>query len=108
MGNQELFSNLMKSFQDDTFQKAIAETLAATEGSAPPSQAAAAPQLDSAPAASSSAQSTTSKSETPDPSAKDFLQNTLKSFEDAMSNDPNFTKSLSSLMTSMLSNDLMC
>merc|ERR1712039_528512 len=50
----------------------------------------------------------TKASSSSDNGVEDFLQNFLKSFDSAVGTDGNFEKSLSTLMTSMLSNDLIC
>merc|ERR1712087_949818 len=50
----------------------------------------------------------TKASSSSDNGVEDFLQNFLKSFDGAVGQDGNFEKSLSTLMTSMLSNDLIC
>jgi peroxin-19 len=77
------FQNLVKLFQGDDLQKAMAEALKDTAGAA-------------------------GSGEGGDQPNEDFLQNFLKSFEAAVGNDEGFANSLGSLMTSMLSNDLIC
>lgn len=83
--NEEFFSNLVKSFQDDNFQKAMAGALQLGDGEAGAAAGGAG-----------------------EPEVGDFLQNFLKSFESAVGSDDGFAKSLSGLMTSMLSSDLVC
>jgi len=87
--NEEFFANLLKTFQDDDFQKTMSDTLAGSGDATNSSD-------DAAPA----------KAEAPD--VEDFLQNFLKTFEGAVENDDTFAKSMTSMMTSMLNNDLIC
>jgi len=104
--NEEFFSSLVKTFQDEEFQKAMAEAL---QGGKPPlaekdSEAAAAntdAAAGEAPAASSSSGAGAGDS------TEDFLQSFLQNFNDAVGQDQDFEKGLTSLMTSMLSNDLV-
>eukprot|EP00747_Dinoflagellata_sp_TGD_P194690 gnl/TRDRNA2_/TRDRNA2_62399_c0_seq1.p1 gnl/TRDRNA2_/TRDRNA2_62399_c0~~gnl/TRDRNA2_/TRDRNA2_62399_c0_seq1.p1 ORF type:complete len:331 (+),score=91.04 gnl/TRDRNA2_/TRDRNA2_62399_c0_seq1:74-994(+) len=100
--NEEFFANLVKSFQDENFQKAMESALQGAHedksGSTAPATAGCTPP----PAISSSAAGSKGLQ------AEDFLQNFMKSFEDAVGNDSNFEQQLSTLMTSMLSNDLIC
>jgi len=115
---EEFFSNLVKTFQDENFQKVMAEALqnahpdpakeepeqsgAADAAAAVASavQGADAPPLAGAPSVSSAAIG--------GDGAEEFLQNFLKSFDGAVGNDGDFEKSLTTLMTSMLSNELIC
>lgn len=126
--NEEFFSNLVKTFQDENFQKAMASVLQGADATAGSSAAgtgaanslASSEKTDSklaseavakaaappeASGGSTAGGSTASGSEA---GVEDFLQNFLKSFDKAVGSDGNFEKSLTSLMTSMLSNDLIC
>lgn len=115
--NEEFFSNLIKTFQDEKFQQAMAEALqgatpsqtdsvaaepAAASGEAadPEEQAAAAPPT--APSGGNAAASSSTDG------AEEFLQGFLKNFDQAVGSDETFEKSLTSMLTSMLSNDLVC
>lgn len=89
---EEFFQDLVKTFQDEKFQKVMAEAL---QGG------------DAAPAAASTAPAASSGSGG-EAGVEDFLQNFLKSFDNAVGSDGDFEQSLTSLMTSMLSNDLIC
>mmetsp|Transcript_36972 Transcript_36972/g.104301 ORF Transcript_36972/g.104301 Transcript_36972/m.104301 type:complete len:322 (+) Transcript_36972:94-1059(+) len=117
--DEAFFSNLVKTFQDDNFQKAFAAALQGTDA-APSGSAAAAPLAgpaseavaakDPAPSAADASKSSGSAGDSSgsDRGVEDFLQNFLKSFDKAVGSDGNFEKGLTSLMTSMLSNDLIC
>lgn len=94
-GREEFFCNLIKTFEDETFQKAMADMLQADGANAAVTKPAAAADV---PASSSSNTADT----------EDYLQNFLKSFDSAVGSDQNFEQSMTSLMTSMLSNDLIC
>jgi len=102
---EEFFTNLVKTFQDENFQKTMAdamqgiETDSATKLPGECAEVAVAASSSSAPA-SSEAKSESSKPE-------DFLQNFLSSFDAATGSDPNFEKQLTGLMTSMISSDLI-
>lgn len=117
-GQEEFFSNLVKTFQDENFQKAMASVL---QGDAPPAPSAAiAEKADAKPASDAVAKAAAppdasggstaggSAASGSEAGVEDFLQNFLKSFDKAVGSDGNFEKSLTSLMTSMLSNDLIC
>lgn len=112
---EEFFSELIKKFQDDNFQKAMADALQGPEGdkSATPavSDKPASATAEAPPAAASGGSSSSAAAGSGgggDTGAEDFLQNFMKSFDSAMANNGGMEKSLSSLMTSMLSNDLIC
>lgn len=90
--SEVFFGNLVKSFQDENFQKSMAAALQITE------KEPATPALASGPSAPAAA----SNSET-----EDFLQNFMKSFESAVGSDESFANSLSSLMASMLNKDVI-
>mmetsp|Transcript_107892 Transcript_107892/g.310887 ORF Transcript_107892/g.310887 Transcript_107892/m.310887 type:complete len:330 (+) Transcript_107892:71-1060(+) len=124
----DMFSNLVKTFQDESFQKAMADALqgAAVEGSpakksndivitepaaekAADKAAAPAPLIGPAPPpASGGGGSSSSAKPADETNSEEFLNNFLKSFDQAIGNDSNFEQRLSGLMTSMLSNDLIC
>lgn len=90
--NEAFFSNLVKSFQEESFQKSMAEALQITaEKESSSSLALAGP---SAPPAAESG-------------AEDFLKNFMSSFESAVGNDQGFADQMSSLVTSMLSKDVI-
>lgn len=93
--SEVFFGNLVKSFQDENFQKSMAQALQISDDKEPPSSALA--SSPTAPASGSSA----------DAGVEDFLQNFMKSFESAVGNDESFANSLSSLMTSMLNKDVI-
>jgi hypothetical protein len=88
--NEELFTNLVNTLQDDGFQKAMAEALRGTGGGAG--------EIAAAPVATAS----------DDNGVEDFLKSFMKSFDTAVGSDANFDKEITSMMTSMLSNDLIC
>ncbi|CAE6939061.1 PEX19-1 [Symbiodinium sp. CCMP2592] len=91
---EDFFKDLVKSFQDENFQKVMADALQQSSTPAPSEAAAAAP-----PAVASSSPSTDS--------SEDVLQKFMKSFEQAAGSDKDFEKSMSTLMSSMLSSDLL-
>ncbi|CAE7037401.1 PEX19-1 [Symbiodinium microadriaticum] len=93
---EDFFKDLVKSFQDENFQKVMADALQQSSTPAP-SEAAAAP---AAPAAVASSSPSTDASE-------DVLQKFMKSFGQAAGSDKDFEKSMSTLMSSMLSSDLL-
>lgn len=105
----------MKTFQDEEFQKAMAEAL----GRAPPlAEAAAEPAVlaesaepaEAAPGPVHGPQPppATAASSAEAPGTEEFLQQFLQSFDRAVDQDGGFEKSLTSLMTSMLSSELIC
>jgi len=109
---EDFFCNLVKTFQDEEFQKTMADALS---GKPPLEAAALAPEAPAdaegatpAPASGSTAPATSSTSGGGGDQAEEFLQGFLKSFDQAVGQDGNFEKGLTSLMTSMLSNDLIC
>merc|ERR1711865_600733 len=90
--NEAFFNNLVKSFQEESFQKSMAEALQiSAEKESSSSLALAGP---SAPPAAESG-------------AEDFLKNFMSSFESAVGNDQGFADQMSSLVTSMLSKDVI-
>jgi len=105
--DEKFFCELVKTFQDEKFQKMMAAALEENEnaGAVSSSSAEIAKPSSEPVAKKPETSSATSGSEE---NVEDFLQNFLKSFENAVGNDGNFEKSISSLMTSMLSNDLIC
>lgn len=98
--NEELFSNLVMTLQDDTFQTSMAAALRGGDGGSDGKQQLAvsstAPAIGPMPPPSS------------DAGVEEFLQGFLKSFDEAAGSDGFFDKEITSLMTSMLSNDLIC
>mmetsp|Transcript_21113 Transcript_21113/g.45776 ORF Transcript_21113/g.45776 Transcript_21113/m.45776 type:complete len:327 (-) Transcript_21113:217-1197(-) len=128
--NEEFFASLLKTFQDPNFQKAMSDAMqqgAEEEKAAPKAAAPALPSPEkekekasgtsgtaaaAAPLAASSSKpsgtaSSSSAAAVTEQGAEDFLQNFLQSFDKAVGEDPKFEQSLSSLMGSMLSNDLL-
>jgi len=106
---EDFFKDLVKTFQDENFQKAMAEAMQQTAEQpaeskpSPDSQ----PQLTAgAEAASAPAPATAVASSSPGES-EDFLQSFMKSFEQAASSDGDFEKQLGNMMSSMLSSDLL-
>lgn len=91
--NEEFFCNLVKTLQDDNFQTAMADMLQTIDTD----EAAVANQTDKA-----------LSSLTDAAGLENFTQTFLQSFENAVGNDGNFEKSIGSLMTSMLSKELIC
>jgi len=90
--NEAFFSNLVKSFQDESFQKSMAEALQITEEKESSSTVALAGP--SAPPAAEAG-------------VEDFLKNFMNSFENAVGNDEGFGKQMTNLVTSMLSKDVI-
>lgn len=86
-GNEELFSALMETLQDADFQKNMS---AALQGDAAEKKAG-----DEAAAASESG-------------VQDFLKGFTETFNSTVAADPVFDKEITSFMSSMLSNDLIC
>jgi len=93
--NEELFANMVKTLQDDDFQKSMAAALRGTDGKAVEESSAVVCGPAPEPASG-------------DNGVEEFLQGFMKSFDTAVSSDSNFDKEITSLMTSMLSNDLIC
>lgn len=107
--NEEFFSSLVKTFQDGDFQKAMAEAMQApASGSA----SAAKPEATSTSTATSTAVSagagSATSSGTNETGPEEFLQKFAQHFDEAVNSDDGFEKSLANMMTSMLSNDLIC
>jgi len=92
VSSEVFFTNLVKSFQDEKFQQSMAEALQITDEKEP-AKAAAGGQL-AVPAASEAG-------------AEDFLQNFMKMFDNAVGQDESFANSMTSLVTSMLSKDVI-
>lgn len=93
--SEAFFNELVKSFQDENFQKSMASALQISdEKEDKPSTNGAGPTV---PVAASK----------DDANVEDFLQNFLKSFETAVGNDQGFADQLSNIMTSMLSKDVI-
>uniref|UniRef100_A0A7S1LFM7 Peroxin-19 n=1 Tax=Alexandrium catenella TaxID=2925 RepID=A0A7S1LFM7_ALECA len=96
--SEEFFGSLVKTFQDEQFQKAMAEILQGAD-----TACASGPVPDDSKVAEEGKAAGSA-----DVGVEDFLQNFMKSFDKAIDNDGNFEQNLTSLMTSMLSNDLIC
>lgn len=96
VASEVFFSNLVKSFQDDSFQKSMADALQITDTKEPAGDLALLTSDQRTAAASSS-----------DAGAEDFLKNFMKSFENAVGSDESFQNSMTSLVTSMLSKDVI-
>lgn len=99
----EFFENLLKTFQDPNFQKAIGEALQANEATAGEKR-----EGDVATCAPPGAASATSAASSQSDGPEEFLKNFMKSFDSAVGSDSNFERSLTSLLTSMLSTELLC
>jgi len=97
--NEEFFSSLVQTFQDESFQKAMTGLLQGVDTSGVEEGAAA-----KDPGAPGGAEGGAAA----DAGPEDFLQKFVKSFDDAVGSDNNFGKQLTTLMTSMLSSDLIC
>lgn len=94
--NEEFFSNLVKSFQDDKFQKAMAEALQISDAEKES-------VVTGAPGGS-----VPSEAVAEDSKVEDFLANFMKSFEKATEGGGDaFSKQMNQLMTSMLSPSLL-
>lgn len=98
----EFFENLLKTFQDPNFQKAIGDALQASDGGA-----AEQPSSEALALVASSSGSSSAGPKSPE-GPEDFLQNFMKSFNSAVGSDSKFEQSLSGLLTSMLSTELLC
>jgi len=94
--SEVFFGNLVKSFQDENFQKSMAAALQISDEKEP----AAALALASGPTTPAAASNS-------DAGVEDFLSNFMKSFESAVGSDEGFANSLSTLMTSMLNKDVI-
>jgi peroxin-19 len=95
-GNEEFFSNLTQTFQDESFQKAMTTLLQGMDTSGVEEGTSG---KDAVPADAATSN---------DAGSEEFLQKFLKSFDDAVGSDNNFGKQLTTLMTSMMSSDLIC
>jgi hypothetical protein len=91
--NEEFFTNLVKSFQDDNFQKAMAEALQISDV-----------EKDSV-VTGAPGGSLPSEPSVDDSKVEDFVSNFMKSFDKAMEGGGGdaFSKQMNQLMTSMLS-----
>mmetsp|Transcript_63774 Transcript_63774/g.183359 ORF Transcript_63774/g.183359 Transcript_63774/m.183359 type:complete len:329 (-) Transcript_63774:137-1123(-) len=122
---EDFFAQIAKTFQDESFQKAMADALKGVdpEGvdlatSAPVSGKSAAaptalPAAHAGPAASlapapASAASSSSAAAASDGNAEEFLSKFMQSFDKAVGGDESFEKSLGTLMPAMLSHELIC
>jgi hypothetical protein len=91
--NEEFFSSLVKSFQDDNFQKAMAEALQISDAEKES-------VVTGAPGGSLPSETTPAD----DSKVEDFLSNFMKSFNQAVEGGGDaFSKQMNQLMTSMLS-----
>lgn len=94
VASEVFFSNLVKSFQDENFQKSMQEALQISDEKELAIKADA-----SGPSAVASASNSGD--------VEDFLQNFMKSFESAVGNDEGFAEKMSGMLTSMLPKDLI-
>lgn len=90
LANEELFSCLVKTLQDENFQKTMSEALQGIDSSATAAEGVELPATANG------------------HGLEDFLQGFSKSFEGAAASDSKFDKEITSLMTSMLPTDLIC
>lgn len=106
----EFFQELVKKFQDENFQKAMADALQGFDGLEAPAagSSSSAPKEESRPVQGPAPAPASASASASSEGAEEFLQKFVKSFDDAVSSDKDFEKSLTTLMTSMLSNELMC
>jgi len=105
---EDFFKDLVKTLQDENFQKAMAEAMQQTGQTAEPKPAESKPAVaEAAPAAPAAPASTAVASSSPSGDAEDFLQNFMKSFDQAAGSDGDLEKQLTNMMTSMLSSDLL-
>jgi hypothetical protein len=96
----EFFGSLSQTFQDAAFQNAMADVLqmadvSAATGSIPDES-------------NTAAKSTSDAAIADDAGVEDFLQTFTHSFDKAVGSDSTFEQNLASMMTSMLSSDLIC
>mmetsp|Transcript_59256 Transcript_59256/g.166194 ORF Transcript_59256/g.166194 Transcript_59256/m.166194 type:complete len:329 (+) Transcript_59256:157-1143(+) len=118
---EDFFNGVVRTFQDEHFQKAMAEALkgvdpaalaAASSGDAVAPAPAALPPAPAEPtdpaALAGPAPAAPSSAAAPEAGAEEFLSKFMQSFDNSVGGDQNFEKSLGSLMTSMLSVDLIC
>jgi len=90
---EEFFTKLVKSFQDDNFQKAMAEALQISDA-----------EKDSVVTGAPGGSLPSEATATDDSKVEDFLGNFMKSFDKAVEGGGDaFSKQMSQLMTSMLS-----
>ena len=103
--SQDFFQDLVRTFQDENFQKAMAEAMqqVPNEAESKPTESKPAP-VEGAPAAA--APSAVASSSPAEPT-EDLLQNWMKSFDEAAGSDPDLEKHLTNMMSSMLSPDLL-
>jgi len=94
--SEEFFSSLVKTFQDEEFQKAMTTVLQATDTSGA-----------SGPVPSDTSARDAAKANGSD-GVEDFLQNFMNYFDKAVDSDSSFEQNLTTLMTSMLSSNLIC
>lgn len=95
--NEEFFCSLVKSFENESFQKAMADALQITEPGS---------EKDAAVATSEVASKSTTDAGG-EAGVEDFLANFMKTFEKAVGSEENFENQVTSMMTSMLSPDLI-
>lgn len=106
---EDFFKDLVKTLQDENFQKAMAEAMQQTQTAEPkpaeskPAVAEAAPSP--APASTASTAAVASSSQSGD--AEELFQNFMKSFDQEAGADKDFEQQLTNMMTSMLSSDLL-
>lgn len=93
--NEEFFGSLVKSFENESFQKAMAEALQIDTG------------LEKDANAASDAVAKSSADSGGDAGVEDFLKNFMNSFEKAVGTEENFANQVTSMMTSMLSPELI-
>jgi len=94
VSSEAFFNNLVKSFEDKDFQASMAKALQITDEKETSSAL-----VSSGPGAVVEASSTEG--------VEDFLKNFMGSFDNAVGNDENFANSMTSLVTSMLSKDVI-
>lgn len=96
----EFFGSLARTFQDASFQNAMADVLQKADVSA---------ATGCIPDDSKLADKSASSAMTADDAGvEDFLQKFLHGFDKAVGSDSNFEQNLASMMASMLSSDLIC
>lgn len=108
--SQDFFQDLVRTFQDENFQKAMAEAMqqvpTETE-SKPESKPATGEAQGTAGPTAAAAPSAAVASSSPAEPTEDLLQNWMKSFDEAAGSDPDLEKHLTNMMSSMLSPDLL-
>lgn len=95
VAGEVFFSNLVKSFQDESFQQSMAEALRITD------------EKDVAKSAEQAGPTTPAAASNSGAEVDDFLQNFMTSFQNAVGNDEGFANQMSSMLTSMLSKDII-